>query len=278
MNLENLIKEYFPIITVCLSAFLAYVFSGRKYKTERFYNDIGESLKDFYSPVFHELRDIKLEQDPRKKENLLKEFVDKYTSNYNKLYICHNEYLVQLFYDLEQVFREYRLKRREKEWVEVCSIFNKINSLVCKEYWHIQRALYKDYPWQKVMERNNYLIKPFMRFLVLLYDTAFFLLTVWGILLYLIKFSQFTGQIEIPSIIKDNFAAFSSLTISLYSISFILAIPYLITVLDNRRISKLIEKADELIMNKLRKIFNKKNKINKDLPQMYIKKDIDNFI
>ena len=90
----KILKENLPVITAFIGAFLAYAFSGRRYKHERFYNDVSESLKDFYSPVFHGLRYIKIELDPKNKENLVEKFVQKYTHKDVQLYKCHSEYLI----------------------------------------------------------------------------------------------------------------------------------------------------------------------------------------
>lgn len=268
------LKEYLPVITAFLGAFLAYVFSGKKYRQERFFNDVNESLKTFYSPTFHELRNIKIETDPKSKETLMEKFIDKYTGINTQIYICHNEYLVQLFYDLDQLFRAFKAKRKDEDWEKVYSTFDLIDNIVSKEYRNIQRSLYKSYPWQKIISRRNYIIKPLMEFSVFLYDTASFILILWLVLIYILFVNRFTGHVETPQIIKENFIGFSKIVISIYSFGFMAATPYFIITLDHRPINKVLKNIDIFIFSRLGKIFNSLNRSKKNIPKKYIKKDL----
>lgn len=275
MNDINILKDYLPVVTAFIGAFLAYIFNDRKYNHERFFDDVSESLRGFYSPVFHELRLIQLEIDAKNREDLIGIFIKKYTKSDTMLYTCHNEYLVQLFYDLDEVFKIFMVKRREEDWEKVWKSLMTINSLVKKEYWLIQRSLYKEYPWKKVTCRRNYLIRPLMELSVFLFHTACFIMIAWLFLLYLISFDKFFGQSVLPAIILANFIIISKLVLAIYLLSLSLAIPYLIIILDHKRITITKEKINKYFIAIVKKVFKREKEAKRNIPEMYIKKELN---
>ena len=273
---DSVFKEYLPIITAFLGAFLGYIFNGRKYKIEQFNKDAAESLKYFYSPVFNRLRIIKIELNPEKREKLMEELIEKYTSEDTQLYKSYNPYLIEVFYDLDKSFKKFKMKMKNEYWEEFWEQFEEFYELVEKEYWNIQNGLYKDYPWYQFLTKRGYILKFICQLTVLLYETIQFIVVSWFFIMYLYLWSKIFGQNVIPDWLINNLKNLTFVIISLFFIGVTFQAVYFTVTIDYRRKRKFLRKADRCIINSLNKMLNRKRKVRKkiNIPAMYERKNV----
>lgn len=253
MYIEVLIKEYLPVITAFLGAFVAYAFANRKYRVERFHKDATESLEEFYSPVFHEMRKIKIKLSSCKEEekiSILSNFIKPYTEKDTNIFKSYNLNLIELFYDLDQVV----IKPNSVD--EAISIFNRLYLEIKREYNDLQKSLYKNFPWIKFLNKLNPIFRVCLDLTTLLYDIAQFLLAICFFIGYVIVFSKITGDNNVPIWVKDNMKSLIALSISLFTLALIMRFPYYLVMMNYKKENKLFKCIDEKIfkfITKLRK-------------------------
>lgn len=257
MDISQTIKEYLPISAAFLGAFLAYVFGNRRYRSERFYKEATDSLKEFYSPLFYEMRSIKLDMNRYNKDKLIDDFLKKYLSTNTKLFMSFNAKLNDLFYDLDEMFRKYKLNKDVEALDTAVAIFNEIYYLVKKEFNDIQKSLYKRFPWYKHLYKQSFIIKFVLDLSVLLYETVSFLGMCWLLIIYVAIVNRITGQNDMPSIIKDNLKQVTLIIAPLFAIAITIRFPYFLAIMDYKKENKILKKANGMIFNKLKGIFKK---------------------
>lgn len=251
------LKEYLPILTAFLGAFLAYIFNNRKNRFDRFYIEAAESLKEFYSPIFHEMRRIKSEDDIEVKTELLNKLIKSLVATDTNIYKAYNENLIELVYELDELLNKY-MRNKDDEKLKSCfEHFDKIYYKVKKEYLDIQRSLYKQYPWHKKLIRTNYIVRLIFDSGLLFYDTVLFIGMCWLFLVYIIIVNRIQGKNDIPIVIKDNFRGISSIVIGLFMFAMICVLPYFFVVMDYRKQNKIFDAADKIIFGNIAKLFKK---------------------
>lgn len=261
MDVFKLLKEYLPIITAFLGATLAYIFNNRKYKFERFHTEIEESLKGFYSPIFHEMRNIKLDMEHfnkeklKDKEKLLNDFIKKHVREDTGVYKSFNGNLIELLYEMDELLIKYSIDKEEKYIKESIKKFNKIYLLVEREYWDIQKSLYREYHWHKQLNKRSYIIRAFMELCSLFYDTMQFFAIILGVVLYMIAVDRITktSTPSIPSVISDNFRNVALSILLTYFIALAIKVTYSLFTNDYKRENKLLKKLDKIIFQYLKK-------------------------
>lgn len=258
------VKDYLPVITVILAAFLAYIFNNRKYKFERFHKEAAESLKDFYSPLFHEMRIIKLDMQYNDKVKLIELFLKKHLSEDTQIYKSYNRKLIDLFYDLDIAFRGYKDKKNVK-LDDVLEIYNEIFYKVNKDYEDIQICLYSQFPWYKLLHKKSPIFRILMDLGVLFYDIVKFIFIGWVLLAYTVFINKLTGDISLPTVITNNFKGITIICVSLYLFGVIARLPYYFAVTDYKKENKILKKADKFIYSNLKRIFTRKKSTNKIL-------------
>jgi hypothetical protein len=259
MIIPESIKEYFPIATAFLGAFLAYIFGNRKYKIERFHKEAVESLKDFYSPVFHDMREIKFKLDFWNREeqisNLIN-FISKYMSKDTNLFKSYNPNLIDLFYDLDKALRKSKVVGKD----EAIDIFNMLYVKVEKEYWDIQKSIYRQFPWYKILNKTNPIYRFLLDLTILFYDIAQFLFFGWVFIVYIIIFNKVTGNTNVPIWIINNIEGITVVCLSLFGLAVAIRTPYHLILMDYKRENKYIKNINKLILNKVRAILKNKTK------------------
>ncbi|OYN66987.1 hypothetical protein [Bacillus safensis] len=78
------------LITVFLSAAIAYFYNIKHKDLDRFYKNAQDNMETLIEPIYFKLRDIEAIVDKERKIELLKEFFDSY--NYNKKYALEYNY------------------------------------------------------------------------------------------------------------------------------------------------------------------------------------------
>lgn len=261
-------NNYLPVFTACLGAFLGYILSNRKYKLERFYKDGYESIKEFYSPAYQQLRKIIMENEPKKREDLLDLFMEKYRLEDGNIYMSCNQNIIQKFYDLDEVYFQFKKDRSKEKWADIWRKLKSIYYDVDKEYWNMQESLYNDFHWQKFLTKRNYLFKLFMEIMVFFYKTMSFIVAIWVLMLYILLCDRISGQKGLPDVIISNFPKISYLVIIIFLFCVIFALPYLMVNSDYKRRNKISIKIDAFLGKKI--ITLKKKKTNTDnIPPMY---------
>lgn len=255
---SNFLKDYLPIITAFVGAFMAYIFSNRHYRSERFYKDAAESLHDFYSPIFHEMRYIKINMNKYNREQLISEFLKKYLSNKTQLFKAHNAKLTQLFYDMDELFNEYK-NNKEKETLEkVFDMFNNALYLIKNEYDDIQRSLYKQFPWYKQLNKRGPILRFLMDLTTLFYDIAQFLFIIWLLIIYILVFNRITGKNDVPEWLINNFSNITIICSSLYCFALVFRIPYFSVMIDYKKDSRIAKKVNKVIHEMLIRLLKKR--------------------
>ena len=245
-DIFNKYGQYLPVATVFLAAFLAYIFSNKRFKLERFHKDAEISLKEFYSPVFHEMRQI-INIDSLYKDKLICNFVKKHTGVDTVLYKSYNMNLNGLFYDLDEAINEYNKSKEDQDYKECEKIFNSIYFIVKNEYEDFQSSLYKHYPWYKHLNKRSYLIRLLMDLGTLFYDTVLWVFLLWLFILYGILVDRYITHVNTPAIIKDNFMMATGIIIPLYFIAMISKIPHFIVTIDYKKENKFVKKINKKI-------------------------------
>ncbi|KOA19335.1 hypothetical protein CLHOM_24410 [Clostridium homopropionicum DSM 5847] len=89
-----------------------------------------------------------------------------------QLYKSYNARLNELFYDLDDTFREYKIKKDNIILDKAINIFDRIFSLTKKEYDDIQKSLYKQYPWYKYLNQKSFIVRFLMDLSTLFYEAC----------------------------------------------------------------------------------------------------------
>lgn len=249
MNILNELKECLPIITALLGAFLAYFFNNRKSRSEQFRKDAVEGLEEFYSPLFHEMHTIKVRSNlgDYKDVEELNKLVDKLVSKDTKIYKSYNQNLVNMVYELDKKLKTYDIKKEDEILKDAFNLFDQLYNLVDKEYWGIQKSLYKQYPWYKQLNKRNYIIRFLMDLSTLIYETVQFLVFLWGFIAYAIFIDNITGSEVSINAFRDNFRDITVILVGLFAIALTIRIPYFIITSDYRRKSRIQEKIEDWI-------------------------------
>jgi len=248
-GMEDIINKfgaYLPVVTVFLAAFLAYAFNNKRFKFERFHRDAEISLKEFYSPVFHEMRKIK-NSDSLYRDKLIYDFVKKHTDVDTVLYRAYNMNLSGLFYDLDEAINEYNKSKDTQDYKECEKIFNSIYIIVKKEYEDYQASLYKHHPWYKHLNKRSYIVRLFMDLSTLFYDTVLWIFLFWLFIFYGILVDRYITKINTPRIIVDNFATATEIIIPLLCLGMMAKIPHFLVTIDYKKENKFVKKLNKKI-------------------------------
>ena len=245
MNLEDIIK-ILPIITAFIGAILAYVFGNRKSKNEQFHKDALQSLTDFYSPVFHEMRKIYLNLDiyeDRKVVEMIDEFVNTHTSKETNIFKSCNPNINQLFYDLEEeIYKSEDLYKEDA----IIKLFRSLYLTVKDEYWDISKSLYNDFPWYKYLNKTNPILRALLGISKLFYDISKFMLGLCAFLFYIRIFSNIFDVSKPPEWIMVNLKDFSILFIYTYILALSMSFPYYLSKINYKKQTKYTKKFDKI--------------------------------
>ena len=256
MDLKISLKEYIPVITVFLAAFLAYLFGNRKYKSEQFHKNAMESLTDFYSPIFHEMRKIKLNLDSNKDceiISIINIFVKSYTLKDTFIFKSCNPNVIQLFYDLDENLTKSESIDKDK----IINLFESLYIIVESEYWDIHKSLYANFPWLKFLNKINPIFRFFLELTKSFYDIALFLIFIVGSTLYITFFNKIFAHIEPPEWIKSNTYLMFMVCCSIFSLAIILRIPYYISTMNYKKENKYVKNINNKYNKKTKYFFSK---------------------
>lgn len=161
------------LITVFLSAAIAYFYNIKHKDLDRFYKNAQDNMETLIEPIYFKLRDIEAIVDKERKIELLKEFFDSY--NYNKINISRlgNRKLIDNFLKCELAFKKLLLDDSEVLYQEVIVNIKQLNHIVDTDYWKLFEVIYKDYNWYKKTVDMNYILRFLLKVSLFLQNTFY---------------------------------------------------------------------------------------------------------
>lgn len=196
--------NYIPVIAACVAAILGYFFGQRTKKHDRVIQFSLDSVKEIYSPMYHELKDITHSSLPPKERELkIDAFFLKHLSSNTQIYKLGNVEIFDLFYELSNKYMAFKESRDENIWRDFWVSFeNEFYFRIKDEYDNLTNLIYHEFKWQQFILNKPYWLKSY-------YEVMRFLLeTFKGILVVLALIAYFTGAFELFKIglfPKDTF-------------------------------------------------------------------------
>lgn len=161
------------LITVFLSAAMAYFYNIKHKDLDRFYKNAQDNMETLIEPIYFKLRDIEAIVDKERKIELLKEFFDSY--NYNKINISRlgNRKLIDNFLKCELAFKKILIDDSEVLYQEVIVNIKQLKHIVDTDYWKLFEVIYKDYNWYKKTVDMNYILRFLLKVSLFLQNTFY---------------------------------------------------------------------------------------------------------
>lgn len=161
------------LITVFLSAAIAYFYNIKHKDLDRFYKNAQDNMETLIEPIYFKLRDIEAIVDKERKIELLKEFFDSY--NYNKINISRlgNRKLIDNFLKSELAFKKILIDDSEVLYQEVIVNIKQLKHIVDTDYWKLFEVIYKDYNWYKKTVDMNYILRFLLKVSLFLQNTFY---------------------------------------------------------------------------------------------------------
>ncbi|WP_280149574.1 hypothetical protein [Bacillus safensis] len=161
------------LITVFLSAAIAYFYNIKHKDLDRFYTNAQDNMETLIEPIYFKLRDIEAIVDKERKIELLKEFFDSY--NYNKINISRlgNRKLIDNFLKCELAFKKILIDDSEVLYQEVIVNIKQLKHIVDTDYWKLFEVIYKDYNWYKKTVDMNYILRFLLKVSLFLQNTFY---------------------------------------------------------------------------------------------------------
>lgn len=171
------------LITVFLSAAIAYFYNIKHKDLDRFYKNAQDNMETLIEPIYFKLIGIEAIVDKDRKIELLKEFFDSY--NYNKINISRlgNRKLIDSFLKCEFAFKKILIDDNEFLYEELILNIKQLKQVVDKDYWKLFEVIYKDYNWYKHTVDMNYILRLILRVGFFLENTFYGLIFISYVLM-----------------------------------------------------------------------------------------------
>ncbi|MGK5509429.1 hypothetical protein [Brevibacillus formosus] len=287
MKFDKELLVFLPLFIAIVGAVIAYFFGQRSKNLERFYDQTKTSLKEITSPIFHELRNINATQIPEKKERLLRNFFEKYSSKDTNIYLIGNRFILEYYYKLHNFFNAFLITRNEKDWEEFCQRYDGFFITIEEEYWKTFEISYSEYKWNQFNMNKNIFFRLWNGTVRFLHITSKVIVVVAGFCVYFAIYDQLViAFFKDMNILPDDFFIFSImlLFLSLILYSFMTMVnSYQLGYTQKGKglFYKILKKACPNAMRKWDKLWDRLislprgKKGNKKTPPMYQKKDIE---
>lgn len=158
------LKDFMPLLAVIIAATLTYLLGFRKGKEERFNKQLEENLSSILSPMLHAIKHIERVEETLNREELLKNFFSKYSSQETKLYILSSKEILEWYFLTEDLFYDFLKIKTKDNWETFWVYFKRLSQLINEEYYSVRGIIYSDYRWLLGLNQKNYLIKIFIEF------------------------------------------------------------------------------------------------------------------
>ncbi len=238
---------FIPLIAAVLSGFVGYFFIIRWKKRDRFFTMTEDSLKECYSPIYHELRLIMDSLEPKEKKTIIDDFLKKYMSSSTPIYKISDSFLIDWFYETQKAYSQFLSEWTPDNWKlfwkKLLSFYRMLESRYRDTHFYV----YKDIRWNEYLSRKNPFFRLLIEFSGFLYELFAFLsaLIFISILIYL-----YGLMVHIPGCNKTGLIWLGVslfIAIALWGCMMILVSDYLVykkplRMNDNGLPSRLIEK------------------------------------
>jgi len=293
MNISKNIITFLPLIISIIAAVITYFFGQRSKNLDKFYKQTQKSLTEVTSPIYHELKAIKVTNLPEKREKLLQQFFEKYLKESTNIYHIGNRFVIviEYFYNLYDKFCEFMRTRNQNDWNEFWLRFESFRFesffvMIEEEYWKTFEITYSDYKWHQYNMTKNIFFRVWNSVVRFLFDFSKVVVAVTGFLVYLTMYDKIQVFITEKNIFPSNFFNLS-LTLLFLSVMFfgVMGIinSYQLAYIQSGEsfIRKLIKNKFHGVVKKWDVLWEKilslplRNKEIDKIPPMYEKKDID---
>ncbi|CUU46933.1 hypothetical protein [Clostridium beijerinckii] len=205
----SIIKDYLPVITAVVVAFLTYLLGLRKRKKDKFNLQMEVGLKEILSPMFNTIRVIKREESAFQREKLLKNFFEKYSYQDTNVFEIPSRIIHDLYYECDNLFLKFIKERSDDSWDAFWIYFDRFDKEIVKEYKTIRENVYLDYKWLMCLNEKNYFIRIFLEACASIFEMAKVLIMGSCIVIFIIIMDNIQGKKTIP----DNTIIWVSMTL-----------------------------------------------------------------
>lgn len=193
-NVFGFLKEYLPVITVVLSAFIAFISTVRHKDLERFYRNAESNLEKVIEPMYLKVKHIEAVNDRQHKIELIRDFFNTYDPKKMSISKLGNRQLINKFFAAEKAYNQFNHNFDEES---LKSLFFKVRSLkynIEKEYWRLFETIYKDYNWYKKTVDMNYVFRFFLRISLFIEQTFYAVTCIFFSFLFITVISQLISR------------------------------------------------------------------------------------
>lgn len=169
---------FMPLIAAVLSGFVGYFFIIRWKKRDRFLAMSEDSLKECYSPIYHELRLIMDSLEPKEQKTFIDVFFKKYMSSSTPIYKISDSFLIDWFYETEKAYTQFLSEWTSDNWKLFWKKFLSFYGMLDSCYRDAHFNVYKDIHFNEYLSKKNRFLSLLIEFLDFLYDFFVFLSTM----------------------------------------------------------------------------------------------------
>ncbi|MEC0633407.1 hypothetical protein P9D81_01160 [Bacillus haynesii] len=190
----DFIKDYLPVITVVLSAIIAFISTIRHKDLERFYKNAVNNLEQIIEPMYYRIKYIERISNTDQKLKNINVFFETYNFKTINISKMGNRRLIDLFFETEAVLNQYLSNKDDKTEELLLSKVRRLHRAIEEEYWRLFEAVYKDYNWYKKTVDMNYVFRFLLRIPLFLEKTLYAVTWIFFAFLFIITFEYFFGD------------------------------------------------------------------------------------
>lgn len=169
------ILPFMPLIAAILSGFVGYFFIIRWKKRDRFLTMSEDSLRECYSPMYHELHLIMISPESIEQKKLIDNFFKKYMSSSTLIYKISNSFLIDWFYDTEKAYSQFVSEWTSDNWKLFWKKFLAFYRMVESYYHDTHFNVYKDIRFNEYLSKKNTFFSLLIEFFGFLYEFFVFI-------------------------------------------------------------------------------------------------------
>lgn len=166
---------FMPLIASIFTGFVGYFLGIRGKKRDRFLNMAEDNLKEFYSPIYHEIHLILASQHITDRKILIDDFFKKYMSSSTPIYRIGNSFLLDWFYEMEKAYSLFLSERTIGNWSKFWRMFLSFYQMMESNYRNIHFTVFRDVQWKEYLSRKNMFFSLLIEIVGLLYEAIAFL-------------------------------------------------------------------------------------------------------
>lgn len=173
---------YLSIVVNVFAIFFGYFIGVRKFKTEYFYSNLKDSLSLILSPMFHEIKEIRDIENSYQRDIKLRDFFTKYSSSKTVIYKIGNMFLLNWYYEMEELYKDYCKLRDDKSWSEFWIKFDRFYIMIKDYYLNTFSTLYIEHTWMLKLNTTGFTYRFLNELARFLYEYFELLIALGGIM------------------------------------------------------------------------------------------------